>query len=64
MKVKYDREVDVLHITFNSNKIVESDEGRTGLIIDFDKDGSVVAIEVLNASKRMKHPTKVEYELA
>jgi uncharacterized protein YuzE len=64
MKVKYDKEVDILYITFSEKKIKESDEGKHGVIIDYDKEGSIVAIEVLDASKRMKNPTKVEYEVA
>lgn len=64
MKVKYDKEVDVLYIVFSDNKIKESDEGKPGIIIDYDKQGSIVGIEVLDASRRMKNPTKVEYEVA
>lgn len=64
MKVKYDKEVDVLYIVFSEKKIKESDEGKPGIIIDYDKQGSIVGIEILNASKRIKNPTKVEYEMA
>ncbi len=64
MKVKYDKEVDIMYIVFNDKKIKESDEGKKGVIIDYDKDGSIVGIEIMEASKRMKSPTKVEYELA
>ena len=64
MKVKYDKEVDVLYIVFNEKKIKESDEDKPGIILDYDKHGSIVGIEILEASKRMKHPTKVEYEVA
>mgnify|MGYP001585919629 CR=1 FL=1 len=64
MKVKYDKEVDVLYILLSEKKIKESDEKNHGVIIDYDKDGSVVSIEVLDASKSMKNPTKVEYEVA
>lgn len=64
MKVKYDKEVDVLYIAFSENKIKESDEEKAGIILDYDKQGSIVGIEILNASKRMKNPTKVEYEVA
>lgn len=34
MKVKYDKQVDVLYISFNDDKIVESDESKPGIIID------------------------------
>ncbi len=64
MKVKYDKEVDVLYITFSENKIAESDEDKPGIVLDYDKSGSIAGIEILNASKNMKNPVKVEYEVA
>lgn len=64
MKVKYDKEVDVLYIAFSENKIKESDEDKPGIILDYDKAGAIVGIEILDASKRIKNPTKVEYEVA
>ena len=64
MKVKYDKEVDVLYITFSDNKIVESDEDKPGIVLDYDKSGLIVGIEILDASKNMNNPAKVEYEVA
>ena len=64
MKVKYDKGVDVLYISFNKNKIAESDEDKPGIILDYDKSGAIVGIEILDASKRMKNPAAVEYEVA
>jgi uncharacterized protein YuzE len=59
MKIRYDKEVDVLYILLSEKKIKESDERKQGIIIDYDKEGSIVGIEILDASKRMKNPTKV-----
>ena len=64
MKVKYDKETDVLYIRFSNEAINESDEERSGIILDYDAKGSIVAIEILNASKKMPQPLKVEYEVA
>lgn len=64
MIVKYDKEVDVLSLIFNDNQVVESDEDKPGLILDFDDKGTVVSIEILDASKKMKNPTQVEYQAA
>ncbi len=64
MKVKYDKEVDVLYISFSKNKIKESDEDKPGIVLDYDKAGSIVGIEILDASKKMKNPSIVEYEVA
>ena len=63
MKVKYDKEVDVLYITFSDKKIAESDEDKPGIILDFDQAGGIVGLEILNASKNMKNPAVVEYEM-
>ncbi|MBU2602036.1 MAG: DUF2283 domain-containing protein [Actinobacteria bacterium] len=52
MKIFYDPDVDVLRVLFNTNPIEESDEERPGLILDYDSDGNVVGIEVLNASEK------------
>ena len=61
MKVAYDPEVDVLRIVFAEAPVVESDEDKPGIILDYDQDGNVVAIEILDASKRVEDPRRVEY---
>ena len=37
---------------------------KPGVVLDFDSKGGIVAIEILNASKKMPQPTKFEYEIA
>ena len=64
MKVKYDQEVDVLTIQLSGNPVEESDEDKPGVILDYDKDGNIVGIEILNASKRMENPRALEYAVA
>lgn len=61
MKVTYDPEVDVLRILLSDAPIEESDEDKPGVILDYDKEGNVVGLEVLEASKRMTNPRAVEY---
>lgn len=51
MKVNYDKEVDVLRILLSDRQIVESDETRPDVILDYDAEGNVVGLEILNASK-------------
>jgi uncharacterized protein YuzE len=63
MKMKYDKEVDVLVIRFSDHKVAESDESKAGFIIDYDKDGNMVRIEILEASRRVQAPFKLEYEV-
>ena len=61
VKVTYDPEVDVLRIVLSDSAIEESDEDKPGVILDYDKDGNVVGLEILEASKRITNPRSVEY---
>lgn len=51
MKVIYDRETDTLSIILRPCKVAESDEPRPGLVLDYDKAGRLVSIELLDASE-------------
>jgi len=61
MKVTYDPDVDVLRILFRNVPIEESDEDKPGVILDYDKVGNIVGMEVLNASQRVENPRGVDY---
>lgn len=64
MKVRYDPEVDVLSVLLNDEQIVESDQDKPGVILDYDVFGNMVSFEILDASKRMANPLSVEYAVA
>ena len=59
MKITYAPEVDVLRILFSNAPIEESDEDKPGVILDYDKAGNIVSIEVLDASRRVEEPGRV-----
>ncbi len=52
MKIEYEPEVDALYVRLSDSKFVESEQVQPGIVLDFDAAGKVVAVEVLNASKR------------
>ncbi len=64
VKVTYDPGVDVLRIVLNDAEIEESDEEKPGVILDYDKDGNIVGLEILDASQRVENPRSVEYAVA
>jgi len=64
MKVKYDKEQDILYVSFSDEVVFESDEEKKGLILDYSASGKIVGLELLNASQQMENPSKVEYEIA
>lgn len=64
MKIRYNKELDILYIRFSDEKVQESDSEKPGVVLDFDAKGGIVAIEILNASRKIPQPTKFEYEIA
>lgn len=59
MKVRYDGKTDTLTVIFREVQVAESDEDKPGVILDYDSDGNIVAIEVLDASRRVEDPRTV-----
>lgn len=64
MKVIYDRETDTLTVIFTDTPVVESDEDKPGVILDYDNNGNLVSLEILDASRRVSVPSKIEYQVA
>jgi uncharacterized protein YuzE len=52
MRLRIDRESDTLYLRLSEVEIIESEEVEPGVILDFDKDGLVVGIEMLRVSSR------------
>ena len=53
MKIQYNPEEDVLSILLSEHSIAESDVDETGVILDYDVDGNLVGLGVLDASRRL-----------
>lgn len=64
MKIRYDREADILRFIFADTLVDESDETNPGVILDYDSNGKIIGMEILDASKCMEAPNKVEFALA
>jgi len=54
MKAHYDPEADALAISWGDT-VEESDELEPGIILDYDTEGNVIGIEILNASIHIKN---------
>lgn len=52
MRIKVDRNSDALYFRLDEKRVVESEEVRPGVILDFDQHGKVVGVEFLGVSKR------------
>jgi uncharacterized protein YuzE len=64
MKVTYDRQTDTLTVIFAETPVAESDEDKPGVILDYDASGNLVSLEILDASRRVMVPTRIEYQVA
>ena len=66
MRVRTDEAADALYIRLEESAIVESEEVSPGVILDFDEDGRVVGIELLNIRQRLPGANlkRVEVEVA
>ncbi len=65
MKVRYDRKTDTLSLVLRDNvKVFESDEDKPGVILDYDEDGNLISLEILDASRRVTDARKVDFQLA
>ncbi len=52
MRITYDSEVDVLYIRFRETTVTTKHLGE-GLAADYDSDGRLAGIEILDAVKRL-----------
>jgi uncharacterized protein YuzE len=48
---------------FRATWLQKAAKTKTALSIDYSAQGSIVGIEVLNASRKVMHPNKLEYEM-
>jgi YD repeat-containing protein len=55
MKISYDREVDALYIRFKETTVTTKHLAE-GIAADYDADGRLAGIEILDAKKRLGDP--------
>ncbi len=68
MKINYYPDTDSIYIDFSSKTSIESKEISEGIVLDYDKEGKLVGIDIDNASSKMdltelilnRLPTKVQ----
>jgi len=55
MRVDYDETDDAVYIRFSEAEYYQSDEIKEGVILDLDKEGRIIALEILDVSRRLPH---------
>lgn len=65
MKVTYDAQTDSLTVILvEGARVAESDEDKPGVILDYDDQGNLVSLEILDASRRVTDARKIEFSAA
>ena len=63
MRITYDRQTDTLSLFLKDDvAVAESDEGKPGVILDYDAAGDLISLEILDASRRVTDAGRVEYQ--
>ncbi|MGH8245304.1 MAG: DUF2283 domain-containing protein [Gammaproteobacteria bacterium] len=52
MRLKIDKKSDALYLRLDEAAIAESEEVQPGVILDFDRQGRVIGVEILGLSTR------------
>ena len=53
MKVTYDKIADAMYIYFRKGKVAKTIKVKRGLLVDVDKKGGVLGIEILDVSRQI-----------
>ena len=52
MKIEYSADVDAVYVYLQEVEVASSVEPADGIVVDFDEDGAIVGVEILDASER------------
>ena len=62
--VSYDSRTDIVTVVLRDGvSVAESDEDKPGVILDYDDRGNLVAVEILDASKRITDARRVDFQM-
>jgi len=56
MHVRVDHAADAVYLNLTDRPIKDSEEVADGIVVDYDAEGRLVGIEILDASKRTDFP--------
>ncbi len=63
MKVTFDPRTDTLTVILKEGApVAESDEDKPGVILDYDDEGNLLSLEILDASRHVTEARKIEYQ--
>jgi uncharacterized protein YuzE len=51
MRVRVDQEADAVYVNLTDRAIKDSEEVADGIVVDYEDEGRIVGVEILDASK-------------
>jgi YD repeat-containing protein len=60
MRVRVDQGADAVYLNLTDRPIKDSEEVADGIVVDYDAEGRIVGIEILDASKRTDDPAALK----
>jgi hypothetical protein len=56
--------ISTLPVIFADTPVIESDADKPGVILDYDAQGNLGSLEILDASRRVNLPGKIEFQVS
>ena len=53
MKIEYSKTADALYVYFREIEVARSEDVQDGVVVDFDDDGQIVGVEILDVSSKL-----------
>lgn len=63
MQLEYDPQADALYISLQKKYVSRTREVEPGVSIDLDNKGRVIGFEVLDVSKKVRHPELMQFSV-
>ena len=60
MRVRVDHSADAVYLNLTDRPIKDSAEVADGIVVDYDNEGRIVGIEILDASRRTEDPAALK----
>jgi len=66
MKVHFDEKTDALYFRLDDSRIVDSEEVKPGIVLDYNDKNQVVGVEILDVKKRVPEASlkEMKFEVA